>query len=156
MTIRILPLSFALPLILAGCAGVPLPWKKDAPAPVVQTAPAPAPRPPAAARTAAQFDTTTAEERRAAATPAPAAERRLGETVASLGNPAEAGFWLRTPLVTSERQGRVVHPGTGASAAVTLIPNGGAAGAGSQLSLPAFRLLGLPLTDLPTLTVYAR
>lgn len=154
MTIRILPLSFALPLILAGCAGVPLPWEKAAPAPVVQTAPAP--RPPATARTAAQFDTTTAEERRAAAAPAPAAERRLGETVASLGNPADAGFWLRTPLVAEERQGRVVHPGTGASAAVTLIPNGGSAGAGSQLSLPAFRLLGLPLTDLPALTVYAR
>ncbi|WP_246448760.1 hypothetical protein [Paracoccus amoyensis] len=113
---------------------------------------APAPR--AAARaTASQLDTTTAEQRAAAAKPSEAAESKLGTTVASLGNPSEGGFWIKTPLVKERGIGRIVNPANGKSAKVDLIPLEGA-GTGSQVSLPAMQLLGISLTDLPTIEVY--
>ena len=113
--------------------------------------------PPSNAVTAEQFDTTTAAERAAAIAPTPAvaSERELGRTVASLGNPTDPGFWLETPLVSTETQGRVVYPATGKSVAVTLIPIEGPATAASRISLPALRLLGAPLTGLPELIVFA-
>lgn len=114
---------------------------------------APAPRP-AARATAAQLDTTTAEQRAAAARPAEAAEARLGTTVASLGNPTEGGFWIKTPLVRERGVGRIVNPATGKSAKVDLIPLDGPASGGSQVSLPALQLLGVSLTDLPTIEVF--
>ncbi|MCQ0971221.1 hypothetical protein MLD63_12395 [Paracoccus sp. TK19116] len=114
---------------------------------------APAPRPSARA-TAAQLDTTTAEQRQAAATPATAAETRLGTTVASLGDATQPGFWIKTPLVNEAGVGRIVNPANGRSAQVDLLPLGGAASAGSQVSLPALQLLGISLTDLPTIEVY--
>jgi hypothetical protein len=83
--------------------------------------------------------------------PAPAGERDLGRAAVSLGNPAEPGFWLRAGLVTTAGPGRVVTD-TGASVAVDLIPGTGAA----QLSLAAYRALGLALTALPTVSVLAR
>ncbi|ETX29453.1 hypothetical protein [Roseivivax isoporae] len=108
------------------------------------------------ARTVEDFDVTTAEERQeAAAAPAPGGERNLGSTVASLGDPAQGGFWLETPLVTTATQGRVVYPATGKSAQVELRPIEGAATAGSRISLAAMRLIEAPLTDLPTVEVYA-
>ncbi|MFN3524787.1 MAG: hypothetical protein ACK4YU_01750 [Paracoccus sp. (in: a-proteobacteria)] len=113
---------------------------------------APAPRP-AARATPAQLDTTTAEQRAAAARPAATAEARLGTTVASLGNPSEGGFWIRTPLVTERAMGRIVNPANGRSAQVELIPLT-SGGSGSQVSLPALQLLGVSLTDLPTLEVF--
>lgn len=114
---------------------------------------APAPR--AAARaSAAQLNTTTAEQRAAAAKPAEAAETKLGSTVASLGNPSEGGFWIKTPLVKEAGVGRIVDPSTGKSAKVDLIPLDGPASGGSQVSLPALQLLGVSLTDLPTIEVY--
>lgn len=113
--------------------------------------------PPPAARTVEEFDTTTIEERaEAAAAPAePAAERALGTTVASLGDPTQPGFWMETPLVNEVTQGRVRYPTTGLSAQVELRPIDGPATAGSRLSLPAMRLIEAPLTDLPTIEVYA-
>ena len=107
-------------------------------------------------RSADSLDTTS-EEERAAASSAPAAggETRLGTSVASLGDPARSGFWLETPLVSSETEGRVVFPGTGKSAQVQLIPIEGPATGGSRISLSAMRLIGAPLTDLPTLEVYS-
>ncbi|MFC3168676.1 hypothetical protein [Paracoccus fontiphilus] len=114
---------------------------------------APAPRP-AARATAAQLDTTTPEQRAAAAKPAEAAETRLGTTVASLGNPSEGGFWIKTPLVKERGIGRIVDPSSGKSAKVDLIPLDGPASGGSQVSLPALQLLGVSLTDLPTIEVY--
>ena len=42
----------------------------------------------------------------------------------------------------------------GKSAKVRLIPLGGAGG-GSQVSLPALQLIGVSLTDLPTIEVYS-
>jgi hypothetical protein len=153
-------LSVLLLPFVAGCAQIGLPPHKGtpavpAPAPGTTVAPAVvAPAPPRAARTAEQFDTTTPQERAAAAARGTAGGALLGETVASLGNPAEPGFWMLTPLVTAPATGRVVAVATGQAAEVELRPSGGAEGAGSELSLAAFRLLGVPLTDLAVLRVY--
>ncbi|MFI0395309.1 hypothetical protein [Paracoccus jiaweipingae] len=113
-----------------------------------------APRPRASARTAAQFDTVS-KEQKAAATKAPAmAEVRLGRSVASLGDPTEAGLWVKTPLVKTAAPGRVVNPANGKSARVDLKPLGGPVSAGSQISLSAMRLLGISLTDLPEVEIF--
>lgn len=109
--------------------------------------------PPAAATTAAAFDTVSAEEKAAATAPV-AVAGSLGLTVASLGSPSEPGLWMKTPLVSSEMQGRVVYPANGKSVTVTLIPIDGPKTAGSRLSLPAFQVLGAPLTGLPELEVF--
>lgn len=79
----------------------------------------------------------------------------LGRTVASLGNASEPGLWLKTPLVKTERSGRVFYPETGKSVAVTLIPIDGPVTAGSRLSLAAMQALGAPLTGLPEIDVLA-
>ncbi|MCB1329624.1 MAG: hypothetical protein KDK28_09325, partial [Maritimibacter sp.] len=100
-----------------------------------------------------QFDTTTAAERAAAAS-AGAGGALLGRTVATLGNPADPGFWLETPLVTTARQGRAVAVGSGKSVQLELRPTGGAEGSGSRISLPALRLLEVGLTGLHELEVY--
>ncbi|MBW7055880.1 hypothetical protein KY389_04110 [Paracoccus bogoriensis] len=161
---RVLP-SLILPALLAACAPGTLTGRPDVSSAPAAAAPTPeavaaataitrahAPRP-AARATPAQLDTTTAEQRAAAARPAERAETRLGTTIASLGNPSEPGFWIRTPLVTERAMGRIVNPATGKSAQVELIPLT-SGGAGSQVSLPAMQLLGVPLTDLPRLEVY--
>ncbi|MBV0890463.1 hypothetical protein KTN05_01180 [Paracoccus sp. Z118] len=91
----------------------------------------------------------------AGGTAAPAtAAGRLGTTVASLGNAAEPGMWIKTPLVTAPGKGRLVNPATGRAANVDLIPLGGPATGGSQVSLPALQALGASLTDLPTIEVW--
>ena len=143
--------------LVAACAqfeGTPAP---AAPEPAAVAVPElAAPPPPEAARTVEEFDTTTAAQRaQAAAAPAAAAEQALGTTVASLGDPGQAGFWVRTPLVDETRPGRIVYPETGQSAQVELQPLDADPGAGSQVSLAAFRLIGAPLTGLPEIEVYA-
>ena len=111
--------------------------------------------PNAQAQTVEEFDTTT-EAQKAAARAAPvAAEVALGTTIASLGAPGEPGFWLKTPLVSKVRSGRVLFADTGQSAQVELRPIEGPATAGSQLSLSAFRLINAPLTALVELQVFA-
>lgn len=106
--------------------------------------------PPPGANTAEALDTTT-EAQRAAAVAAPVTlTRELGKTTVALGSPIEPGFWLRSPLVAAPAKGKVVTAG-GASVAVDLQPGSG----GSLLSLPAYRALGLSLTDLPEVTVFA-
>lgn len=114
-----------------------------------------APPPPRAANTQATLDTTTAEQRKQAAAPASvdAGAKLLGTTIASLGSPTEPGFWLKTPLVKTEAAGRVTNKANGKSSAVTLIPIDGPATGGSQLSLPAMRLIEASLTDLTELEV---
>ena len=126
--------------------------------------PAPVPSPAAAApgaaapppvmgvgATAAALDTTTDAQKQAAlAAPAASGERELGKVAVSLGSPAEPGIWLRSALVTASGKGRVVTA-TGQSVAVDLLPGQGAA----QLSLAAYVALGLPLTALPDVTVFA-
>lgn len=162
---RLFPLvaaTTALGLMLAGCTQMAQ-TERPAAAPSTATPQqmaaataitrAPAPRP-AARATPAQLDTTTAEQRAAAAqAPTSGGETRLGTTVGSLGNPSEGGFWIKTPLVRETAMGRIVNPATGKSAKVELRPLTGG-GSGSQVSLPALQLLGVPLTDLPTLEVY--
>ena len=150
--------------LLAGCTPGAMTASRPAEAPATQMTAeqvaaatavtrAPAPRP-AARATAAQLDTTTPEQRAAAARPAEAAETRLGTTIASLGNPSEGGFWIKTPLVKERGLGRIVDPSTGKSAKVDLIPLDGPESGGSQVSLPALQLLGVSLTDLPSIEVY--
>lgn len=148
-------------LALSGCAelGLVPPQAPDtvaaSPPVVVPTAiAAPPPRP--TARTADEFDTTTPQDRAAAVAAATAtpAETQLGTTIASLGSPADPGIWLSTPLVTETVMGRVEYPSNGQSVALELRPSGRAPGSGSQISLPAMRLLDIPLTALPELTVY--
>jgi hypothetical protein len=155
-----------LALALSGCAalmkdGAPEPggWADAAALPLAPqprpgaggtSAPTPAVAPQRAAP-AAVLDTTTAAEK-AAALAAPATGAELGRVVVSLGNPAEPGFWLRSALVTAPRPG-TVRLASGATAQVDLLP---AAGGGAQLSLAAYRALGLGLTDLPQVTVLGR
>ena len=166
--------SIALVFTLAGCAGN-MPdlrnggllkgLKRDRAADPTPTAPSAASDatpiepvialPPEDAVTVEDFDTTTSAERDAALVEAPAAgDGRIGTTVASLGDPGEAGFWIKTPLVSEQTTGRVVYVKSGRSVQVQLIPSGGVAGSGSQVSLAAMRLLDAPLTELPELVVY--
>lgn len=102
------------------------------------------------AQTAATFDQTTDAEKAAATATVTGDERDLGAVVVALGSPAEQGFWLRSALVTTAGKGRVVTP-AGQSVNVELQPGTGAA----LLSLAAYRALGLGLTELPELRVYA-
>ena len=92
----------------------------------------------------------------AAVAPAAGDERTLGDTVATMGLLGRDGFWLSTPLVKSEIDGRVIYKATGAAANVTLIPNGASAGSGSQISIAAMQALGIPLTELAELKVFSK
>lgn len=99
---------------------------------------------------AAALDDSTAAEKAAAVAEPVAGARVLGKTTVALGSPAEQGFWLKSPLVAAAGKGKVETAG-GASVAVDLQPGSG----GSLLSLAAYRALGLSLTDLPEVTVFA-
>jgi hypothetical protein len=141
-----------LALTLSGCAiFAPAAPEPVAPAPAVA---APPPNPGvlgANGQSADALDTSTAADIAAAtAAPEPAGERELGKVVVALGSPAEQGFWIKTSLAAAPGKGRVVTEG-GQSVNVDLIPGTG----GALLSLAAFRQLGLGLTDLPEVTVYA-
>lgn len=83
-------------------------------------------------------------------------ETRLGVTIASLGDPAEGGMWLKTALVDRQRDGRIVWKDNGNSVNVTLVPIEGDATSASRISLDAMRQLGVPLTALPEVLVFAR
>ncbi|MFT4013445.1 MAG: hypothetical protein QM682_08575 [Paracoccus sp. (in: a-proteobacteria)] len=107
-----------------------------------------------AALSVAQLDRASQAERAQAAAAPSGGERRLGTTVASLGDPSLPGFWVKTPLVDAESAGRVVNPATGKSSKVRLIPLGGPPGGGSQVSLSTLQMLGASLTDLPTLELF--
>jgi len=98
--------------------------------------------------------TSTTEQQAARATASTG--RSLGATVVSLGLLDETGFWLQTPLVTSETAGRVSYGFTGKSANVQLIPNGAAPGSGSQMSIATMQLLGIAITDLVEVQVFTR
>ena len=149
--------------VLAGCGILP---KETQDAPPVQavadgqmrpqsrpeTLDTSARRPPPTARTVEEFDTTTRDEREAAASAPVSAERALGSTIVSLGDPTRPGFWVETSLVSAPGKGRVVNPDTGQSAQVDLLP---ADGTGSRMSLAAMRLIGVPLTGLAEVTLFS-
>lgn len=151
---RILLLT-ALILPLAGCADLNLFQDRD------DGPRRPVPRPeiieeiPEDAREVEEFDTTSTEEREEALgdVTTESVGDLLGTTIASLGDPTEQGFWLKTPLVSEITQGRVVYEASGVTVRVELRPSE-AAGGGSQISLAAMRLLGVALTALPELSVY--
>ncbi len=105
------------------------------------------------ATTPAQFDTTTAADRTAAQSVAGSGQH-LGRSIASLGNPAEPGFWVKTTLVETPSSGRIVWRDTGQDIAVDLLPIPGAPTAGSEISLAAMRLLGMDLTGLPEIDIF--
>ena len=157
--ILLLPLIALAACALSACAQLrdgltPAAAPSDAAPPVALDA-TPPPAPSAAATTAEQFDTTSDEDR-AAATAAPAAtgaETRLGTTTATLGSPADPGIWIEVPYVTEPVPGRV-ETDAGKSINLELRPSGGAEGSGAEISLPALRLLELPLTAIVELTVY--
>ena len=160
-TFRMIAALWLVPALLAACEQAQQP---DAEQPGLQTA-RPVARPEGAvsapaqnARTAEQFDTTSNEQRAAALTQDSGGDglRELGRTIASLGAPARPGFWLETPLVATEQKGRVVYPANGKAVSVDLLPLEGPQGGGSRISLPAMRLLGISLTDLPELVVNGR
>lgn len=111
--------------------------------------------PPETATTAEAFDTTSAEDRAAAVTVS-ADGVLIGQSVATLGNPADPGFWMQTPLVQTVTQGRVVSVESGKSVQLELRPLDGPASAGSLMSLPALRLLEVGLTGLHEVKVYAQ
>ena len=153
---RTVLLAFAW-LLLAGCEGLEVPTLSGLSREPAQTG---VPSDPAGVEEvsavpgaqAEDFDTTTASEKARASAVTPRGQP-LGMTVASLGSPSEPGFWLKTPLVREEMAGVVRSRDTGARVAVTLIPIDGPPTAGSRLSLPAMRLLGVPLTALAKLDV---
>jgi len=168
--------GLALLLLLAACgqialgprrASPPPPCSGDCPEVLSPDADTPRPRyragtppPPAGrgfveGRSAERLDSTTAEQRSAALAGSSSAETRLGSTVAGLGDVSEQGFWLKTPLVRAETRGRVVWEDSGESVSLTLLPKAGARGSASQISLAAMRALGIPLTALAKLAVYA-
>ncbi len=123
--------------------------------PVETLDPTPPPPPPPTARTVEQFDTTSAEDRAAALAPVePAGEERLGTTLATLGSPADPGIWISTALVTELTPGRAEVAETGATVNLELRPSGGEAGSGSEISLPAMRLLNIPFTAIQELIIY--
>ncbi|MBT2130891.1 hypothetical protein [Aliiroseovarius lamellibrachiae] len=147
----------ALSVLLAGCAGFDIPQilpMPSAPDAGTTTSAPVAPPPPVGAVTVEQFDTTSAEDREDAVVSTPLSQGALGQTIATLGDPAAPGFWLETPLVSSETEGRVTAANTGRTVKVTLRPISGPNGAGSRISLSALRLLDLPLAGLHELEVY--
>ncbi|MFQ3184087.1 MAG: hypothetical protein ACI9RO_000618 [Alteromonas macleodii] len=111
------------------------------------------PPPPLDARTVKQFVTSTDQDLLNAVAPSLSGERRLGSTIASLGNPTDPGIWLKTPQVAAVTNGRVEYNGN--SVMLLLRPTGGALGSASRISLAAMRLIESPLTGLPELSVYA-
>ena len=94
--------------------------------------------------------TTEAEKAKALAAPAAKGERALGAVVVALGPPAEQGLWLKSELVTEVVPGRI-ETAQGQSLTLELRPGTG----GALLSLAAFQALGLSLTSLPEVTVFA-
>lgn len=160
-------MKYLIPLSLLGlgaCADLEAPFQADpgsAPLPVEEVSaetldPTPPPPPPPTAATVAEFDTTTEEDRAAAlATPPATGEINLGTTLATLGDPAQPGIWISTPLVDQIVMGRVEVVATGKSINIELRPSGGEPGSGSAISLPAMGLLEIPLTAIEEVIVYS-
>jgi hypothetical protein len=99
---------------------------------------------------------TDAELEKAVVKPVAGTGRILGTTIASLGLLDKTGFWLKTPLVENEVEGRVVYLKDGTSINLRLIPNGGDKGSGSQVSVAAMQALGIPIVELVKLQVFTR
>lgn len=142
---------------IAGCTGIDMNNILPRPPHLVQPADTPSatpntpPAPPMNATTVNEFDTATEADKMAAVAPAPAPAGSLGTTVANLGDPTTPGFWVETPLVSSETEGRVQSKATGRTVKVTLRPTNSG---GSRISLSALQLLDLDLSGLHELVVF--
>ena len=165
-TLTIMRAVYIIPVLcLAACTDPDWQLFPGAEGPVVDAAAAvPAetldptpPPPPPAARTVEEFDTTSDEDRAAAVAVSAPAETSslLGTTNVSLGSPADPGIWLKTGLVSSLQEGRVVYPANGKAVTLELRPSGSDSSAGSQMSLAAMRLLDIPLTALADVEVFS-
>jgi hypothetical protein len=144
-------LPLALILLLSACADGQGPFAKRPEAPVALDPALTAPPPPPGATSAEALDTTTEAQKAEALAAAPTTgETSLGKVAVSLGKATEPGFWLRGAVVKTAGKGRV-ETASGQSVQVDLLPGEGSA----QLSLGAFRALGLSLTSLPEVTIYA-
>jgi hypothetical protein len=88
----------------------------------------------------------------AASLPPRAGETALGTETATLGDVADPGLWLLTRHVMAPVRGQVVAVVSGRATQVELRPSGGA---GGRLSLAAMQALGLPITALAQVQVYA-
>ncbi len=135
----VIGLALILPLALSACAN--LRQAGPSPAPVADAAPYEGPRPPGR----------PGDMPVAADATGPLKTGDLGVTIASLGNAAEPGGWLKTPLVQQPGEGQVSYQGRSVTA--QLIPIAGPATAGSRASLQLMQQLGAPLTGLPELRV---
>jgi hypothetical protein len=138
----VISLALILPLALSACAN--LRQAGPSPAPVADAAPYEGPRPPGR-----PGEMPVATESTEATGPLKTGD--LGVTIASLGNAAEPGVWLKTPLVQQPGEGQVSYQGRSVTA--QLIPIAGPATAGSRASLQLMQQLGAPLTGLPELRV---
>jgi hypothetical protein len=94
-------------------------------------------------------------EQRAAGVSAAAANKgpKLGNTIASLGDPTEGGLWIETSLVSAPTTGKIEYPITRKTVEVELRPAGSG---GGRASLAAFRALDAPLTGLPEFVIYGQ
>lgn len=124
-------------VLLAGCGQLPALFQLNPPEPVAPAAPELAPE-------------EEGELEEAVAEPVPAPSR---ETLVTLGNAAEPGLWVKTPLVSTQGPGRVTAIDSGRTVDVTLIPIDGPPTAGSRASLAALQALGLPLTAVSPLRI---
>ena len=148
MSLRVVLTSFCV-LVAAGCAELPIEQAAPDEMPEVEqpTQTVAPPPPPPMARTAEQFDTTSATDR-AKAVEAETGGAKLGTVTATLGSPTDPGIWVKTPLVDAVTMGKVDYNGTTIN--VELRPADGA----TQISLPAMRLLNAPLAGLITIDVF--
>ncbi|MEM1373806.1 MAG: hypothetical protein AAGF78_05415 [Pseudomonadota bacterium] len=137
-------LVLVLALSLAGCAQLPEFLGNDAPPKVAIAVPVE----PVADIPDPEAETGLVKEEVAEPVPAPS-----NETLATLGNAAEPGLWLKTPLVSSQGPGRVTSVDNGRVVEVTLIPLDAEPTAGSRASLAALQALGLSLTAISPLIV---
>lgn len=83
---------------------------------------------------------------------APTGPTTLGEVTVALGDPTDAGLWVKSKLVTANTPGRVVTQ-TGRTLALTLRPLPSGSDGSAQISLAALQELGLPLVGLAPLTL---
>ena len=152
---KVILCASVLGLGLTGCGQFdPLSALRPDPAPVAAEAPAEVPAP--------EIEAPTEEDPEVAPEPAPTPEpiakpsgpRTLGDVVVALGDPTDQGLWVKTALVSSDTPGRIVTA-SGATLALTLRPLEAGASGGAQISLPALRELGLPITGLTSVTLVA-
>lgn len=150
---RCLALILPAALAVSACAGVGLDRDRGTDA----SAPAPAPVTPgriASSNPSAALVAPPAAATAAAGVQPAGAAGGLGTTTVTLGDPTLGGLWLKTPLVQSARNGRIVDTATGRSTDVQLLPLAWSATGGSQISHGAMHELGRDLTDLPELQVF--